>query len=79
MGYDYINPNHYKGASSNKEVWEMMLEIWGPEKFIAHCEMCAFKYRMRIGKKPGQSVEREMEKIRWYESKAEEVREKNNE
>jgi hypothetical protein len=56
--YDFINPNHYK--NSTKEVWEMMLDIWGKEKFIAHCEICSFKYRMRLGLKPEQSVERDL-------------------
>ena len=70
--YDYINPNHYKSFS--KECWEMMIDIWGKEAFIAHCEMCAFKYRMRAGSKPEQPIERDLSKARWYEDKAEEVR-----
>jgi hypothetical protein len=72
--YDFINPDHYK--SSTKEVWEMMLEIWGKEKFIAHCEMCSFKYRMRLGLKPEQSVERDLEKAQWYDKKANELKRK---
>lgn len=70
--YDYINPNHYQTMS--KEVWQMMLDVWGPAKFIAHCEMCAFKYRLRLGNKPGQSVEQDLEKARWYENKAKEIK-----
>ena len=70
--YDFVNPSHYKTGS--KEVWEMMVELWGKEKYIAHCEMCAFKYRMRLGKKPGQSVERDLDKAEWYENKANELR-----
>jgi len=66
--YDYINPDHYKSLS--KEVWEMMVDIWGKEAFVAHCEMCAFKYRMRLGSKPDQPIERDLEKARWYENKA---------
>ena len=52
----------------------MMVDIWGEEAFIAHCEMCAFKYRMRLGDKPYQSVEQDLEKARWYESKARELK-----
>lgn len=70
--YDYINPNHYKQGS--KEVIEMMQDIWGKEKLIAYCEMNAFKYRMRAGLKPEQSVQRDLEKAKWYEDKAIQLR-----
>lgn len=70
--YDYVNPDHYK--KGDKEVWQMMVDIWGREAFVKHCEMCAFKYRMRIGEKPNQPVDRDLEKARWYEAKAKEVR-----
>ncbi len=70
--YDYVNPEHYKNSS--KEVWEMMLDIWGLEKFIAHCEMCAFKYRQRLGFKPDEPIERDLQKANWYEEKAKEMR-----
>lgn len=69
--YDYINPNHYKSGSM--ETIDMMISIWGAEKVISHCEITAFKYRMRAGKKPEQSIERDLEKARWYEEKAKEL------
>jgi len=69
---NHINPSHYKTTS--KEVWEMMLAIWGPELFIAHCEMTAFKYKMRAGLKEGQPVERDLEKAFWYIKKAAEIK-----
>jgi len=69
--YDYVNPEHYKNSSI--EVWEMMLKVWGKDKFIAHCEMCAFKYRLRLGNKPHQPIERDLEKAKWYENKAKEL------
>jgi len=71
--YDFINPDHYK-SSGNKEVFEMMVDIWGEEAFIKHCEMCAFKYRMRLGRKPDAPIERDLEKAKWYEDKAKELR-----
>lgn len=71
MEYDHINPDHYKGS---KEVIEMMVDIWGKEKVSTYCEINAFKYRMRLGKKPDQPVERDMEKAKWYEEKAKELR-----
>ncbi len=70
--YDYVNPSHYMKGS--KEVWEMMCDIWGVEAYIKHCEMCAFKYRMRLGEKPDQPIERDLDKAKWYESKAKELR-----
>ena len=71
--YDYINPSHY--TDGGKEVIDMMLDIWGAEKLIAYCEITAFKYRMRLGKKPEQPIERDFEKACWYENKAKELRE----
>ena len=65
--YDFINPNHYKKGS--KEVYEMMIDVFGIEAYKKFCEMNAFKYRMRLGNKPGEDVQRELDKIKWYEDK----------
>lgn len=70
--YDFINPNHYKSFS--KEVIDMMVDIWGKEAVATHCEITAFKYRMRLGNKPDQPIERDLEKARWYEAKANELK-----
>ena len=72
MSYYYINPSHYK--SGGKETFEKMIDIWGVEAFISHCEMTAFKYRMRLGLKPDQPIGRDLEKAMWYENKANELR-----
>ena len=72
--YDFINPQHYKNFS--KEVWEMMVDIWGTDKFVNYCEICSFKYRMRAGSKPGQAPERDLEKATWYEDKIRELKTK---
>ena len=69
--YDYINPAHYQQFSV--EVIDMMAAIWGKEATALHCEMCAFKYRLRIGSKPNQSIEDELGKINWYMEKAKEL------
>lgn len=74
--YDYINPEHYKNYS--KEVIDMMVDIYGPEATAMHCEMTAFKYRMRAGTKPDQPVERDFSKEKWYLDKAKELRTKIN-
>ena len=69
--YDFINPNHYKKL--NKEVWQMMVDIWGVEAFKLHCQMCAFKYRMRLGDKPNQPIDQDLQKAQWYEKKIKEL------
>ena len=72
MSYDNINPDHYK--TNDKEVWEYMIEIYGKDKFIAFCELNVFKYSMRVGKKPGASVEDDLGKIKWYAEKIKQLR-----
>ena len=63
------SPSHYNAQS--KEVWEMMVDLYGKEKFLAFCELNAFKYRMRAGYKGDAS--QEIEKAKWYESKMKEL------
>lgn len=70
--YDFINPNHYKSFS--KEVIDMMVDIWGKEAVAIHCEITAFKYKMRAGSKPNQSIEQDISKANWYLNKAKELR-----
>jgi hypothetical protein len=53
----HINPDHYKKGYP-MEVCEMSLLIWGKEKYMAHCEITAFEYRLRAGKKEGQPAEK---------------------
>ena len=71
--YDHINPSHYK--QSGKEVIEMEIAIWGKDAVAIHCEIAAFEYRMRLGLKPEQPIERDLEKAKWYENKAKELKE----
>ena len=69
---DNVNhPSHYEG--SHKETWQMMVDIWGDEAFISYCEINAFKYRMRAGKKEGSPTEEDIKKALWYENKAKEL------
>lgn len=72
LTYDYINPDHYKSFS--KETIEMMIDIYGKNKVADYCEINAFKYKMRLGSKPGQPLERDLEKANWYLEKAKELR-----
>lgn len=71
--YEMVNsPKHYNNYSV--EVIDMMVSIWGVEKTISFCEMNAFKYRMRVGTKPDNSIEQDLKKEKWYLDKANELR-----
>ena len=71
---DPINPAHYKSYSV--ETIDMMIAIYGKEKTAIHCELTAFKYRMRAGKKG--SVDECLKKENWYLNKAKELRNDNS-
>lgn len=72
--YEYVNhPSHYNRYSV--EVIEMMIRIYGPQKTFDFCEMNAFKYRMRMGTKPGSDIKQDLEKENWYIKKAKEIKE----
>lgn len=51
-----------------------MVAIWGKEKVADWCEITAFKYRMRMGTKPDNSIEQDLKKEQWYLNKAKELR-----
>lgn len=51
-----------------------MVAIWGKEKVADWCEITAFKYRMRMGTKPDNSIEQDLKKEQWYLKKAKELR-----
>lgn len=65
------SPNHYNQYPI--EVIEMMVRIWGIYNTIQFCYMNAFKYRMRMGSKPGQDLTQELAKETWYLNKADEL------
>ena len=68
MSYEKIeSPKHYN--NQQMEVWEMMLKLFGKEKFLAFCQLNSFKYRMRAGLKPGNEIHEDIEKALWYENK----------
>ncbi len=71
--YEYIeHPRHYNHYSS--ETIAMMVAIWGKEKVADWCEITAFKYRMRMGTKPDNSIEQDLKKEQWFLNKAKELR-----
>lgn len=70
------HPSHYNNY--NIEVIDMMEKIWGPAYVLVFCQLNAFKYRMRMGTKPGGSLEEDLQKEHWYLKKAAELKEKLN-
>jgi hypothetical protein len=70
--YDYIRPTHYNQYSMETIV--LFEKGYGKEATALWCEMTALKYRMRMGTKPGESVDRDLDKERWYLNKAAELR-----
>ncbi len=71
--YEMVNhPSHYNNYDI--EVIDMIERIWGIEAVIQWCEITAFKYRMRVGTKPGNSIEQDLNKEQWYLNKAKEYR-----
>jgi len=71
--YEYVDsPTHYN--TYEKEVIDMMVDIYGKERVAIFCEINAFKYRMRMGTKPGQDVSRDLDKEKWYLDKKNELK-----
>ena len=68
------HPQHYN--EYDIEVIDMMERIWGVEATILFCMMNAFKYRQRMGLKPGQPIEQDLDKEKWYLKKAKELKSK---
>ena len=71
--YEHVNsPTHYNTYSV--ETIDMMVRVFGKEKVADFCEINAFKYRMRMGTKPNNSIEQDLKKEQWYLNKAKELR-----
>ena len=69
--FDGIKVSYYNEFS--KECFDMMEDIWGREALKLFCEMNAFKYRMRMGNKEGQPMEKDLIKVRAYIKKRQEL------
>ena len=57
------SPPHYK--SDNLECIDVMIELYGLERVQDYCEITAFKYKWRAGKK-GNANEDKL-KMMWFE------------
>lgn len=71
--YEMVNhPTHYN--QYDIEVIDMIIKIWGPEAAALWCDITAFKYRMRMGTKPDNSIEQDIKKEQWYLNKSKEIK-----
>ena len=71
--YEMVDhPSHYN--QYDIEVIDMIIKIWGPEIAALWCDITAFKYRMRMGTKPDNSIEQDIKKEQWYLNKAKEIK-----
>lgn len=74
--YEMVNhPNHYNRYSV--EAVEMARRIWGDEALITAAEITAFFYRMRMGLKPENSVQQELDKENFWLNYAKKLRDGN--
>lgn len=62
------NATHYNATRLNSII--KFERTYGTRAVMHFCEISADKYRERIGKKPGQTLEQELLKINWYEKAA---------
>lgn len=63
--YEMVNhPSHYN--KYDIEVIDMMRKIWGDEATMIWCKLTAFKYRMRLGEKPDNSIQQDLDKEKFY-------------
>lgn len=84
QNYEMVNhPKHYNNY--DVEVVDMMEKIWGTKATMDWCKMTAYKYRMRMGTKPGENESSEamknkliedFNKEQWYLKKADELKSK---
>jgi pyruvate/2-oxoglutarate dehydrogenase complex dihydrolipoamide acyltransferase (E2) component len=71
---DSINhPQHYADNGYGVEAIDMMRRVFGDADVSAFCRLNAFKYRLRAGKKHGNSAEQDLAKERWYLAKLKEL------
>lgn len=63
--YEQVNhPSHYN--KYDVEVVDMMEKIWGKYETAIWCKLTAFKYRMRLGEKPDNPIQQDLNKETWY-------------
>lgn len=75
IDYEFVNhPSHYNKWSY--ETIDMMEKIYGTYLTAMWCEMTAFKYITRMGFKPTDNIQRDIQKRDWCLNKANQLKSK---
>ena len=65
LKYEMVNePSHY--GKYGQQTVDIMNSIWKPFITSMWCKMTAFKYRMRMGEKPENPIQQEIDKENKY-------------
>ena len=73
--YEEVNhPDHYN--QYDVEVIDMMERVFGTLETAIFCKLNAYKYRQRMGNKPGQDLFKDLAKEKWYLAKTKELKDK---
>lgn len=72
MSEQVNHPSHY--LKNGRECIDVMIEKFGVGAVINFCVCNQFKYEWRAGLKDGNSAALDLAKAKWYEKKAEELR-----
>lgn len=68
---DINHPSHY--TSGEIECIDAMISAFGKEEVAIYCKIAAFKYNWRMGKKAGNSSDKDAGKNIWYMTKFREL------
>ena len=71
---DNGSAQHYQGLRIDLQ--HQLEAIWGTFQLMTFCEMSAFCYRMRAGKKIGNDISQEIIKATWFEKRAKFLKDK---
>ena len=73
--YEHVDhPSHYKDDEDSLEAIDIIERVYGVKATMLWCEITAFKYRLRMGKKPNEPIERDLSKENWYLNKKKELK-----
>ena len=71
--YDYIKPEHYKLWDNNRDTLFVLHKTLGTDSYLDWIKGTILAYQLRLAKKPGESVEKDMDKIKFYQKEYKDV------
>lgn len=76
--YDFIRPQHYSLWEDNNDTFHIIESSLTREEYIGFLKGNILKYQLRLGKKPGESIAKDQEKINYYREKYNLFKQKEN-